>query len=252
VEEHSSLPGESPLHFLPANFTAQHGIAAVAEPLPERLSRLIPPTPIAIIERMPLDAFTDQELEGRFRDAANSPEREQYIDELFRRNYARVARWCLRFTSDRETAADLAQEVFTRVYQNLGSFQGQSKFSTWLFSIARNHCLNVVQANSRQATELKAEVDENFLSEIPDERETPYTVLERASAAKTVTEILNKSLDDTEKIVFTLHYGEEVPLETITRLLNLQNASGAKAYIVSARRKLARLVQLQRGCEKSA
>jgi hypothetical protein len=49
-----------------------------------------------------------------------------------------------------------------------------------------------------------------------------------------------------------LHYGEEVPLETITRLLNLQNASGAKAYIVSARRKLARLVQLQRACEKSA
>jgi RNA polymerase sigma-70 factor, ECF subfamily len=201
---------------------------------------------------MSLDKLTDEELAGRYRDSANSAESEKYVDELFRRNYARVARWCLRFTSDRETAADLAQEVFTRVYQNLKSFQGQSKFSTWLFSIARNHCLNVVQANSRQPTELKGDVEEDFLIEIQDQRDTPYTAMERAGAAKTVSEMLDESLDQTEKIVFTLHYGEEVPLDTITRLLNLQNVSGAKAYIVSAKRKLARLVQQRRAREKHA
>jgi RNA polymerase sigma factor (sigma-70 family) len=206
----------------------------------------------SIIGPMLLDNLTDEELARRYRESGNSAEREKYVDELFRRNYTRVARWCLRFTSDRETAADLAQEVFTRAYQNLASFQGQSKFSTWLFSIARNHCLNVVQANTRQATELKADVEENFLAEIPDERETAYTVLERASAAKTVSEMLDKSLDETEKKVFTLHYGDEMPLDSITRLLNLENASGAKAYIVSAKRKLARLVQLRNTREKNA
>jgi RNA polymerase sigma-70 factor, ECF subfamily len=200
---------------------------------------------------MPHD-LSDQELEVRYRGAATSAEREPYIDELFRRNYARVARWCLRFTTDRETAADLSQEVFTRAYQNLASFQGQSKFSTWLFSIARNHCLNVVQANTRQATELKADVEEDFLAGIPDERETPYTALERAATGEMVSEMLNQGLDETEKMVFTLHYGDDVPLDTITRLLNLQNASGAKAYIVSAKRKLARLVQQRRVREKHA
>jgi RNA polymerase sigma-70 factor, ECF subfamily len=207
---------------------------------------------VAIIERMALDNLTDEELSARYRVAGNSAEREGYIDELFRRNYARVARWCLRFAPDREAAADLAQEVFARAYQNLESFQGQSKFSTWLFSIARNHCLNVVQANKRQATELRADVEEGFLTEIPDERDTPYTVLERASAGKTVSEMMNMSLDETEKQVFTLHYGDEVPLDTITRLLNLENASGAKAYIVSAKRKLARLVQKRAAREKHA
>ena len=200
---------------------------------------------------MPLDNLTDEDLASHYRDAANSAAGEPYIDELFRRNYARVARWCLRFTSDREIAADLAQEVFTKVYQNLASFQGQSKFSTWLFSVARNHCLNVVQANARQATELKADVEEDFLSEIPYEGETPYTALERASAGKVVSEILDQSLDSTEKIVFTLHYGDEMPLDTITSLLNLKNASGAKAYIVSAKRKLARLVQQRLAREKN-
>ena len=47
----------------------------------------------------------------------------------------------------------------------------------------------------------------------------------------------------TRAVMDTLHYGEELPLNTITRLLGLDNASGAKAYIVSAKRKLARLVQ---------
>jgi RNA polymerase sigma-70 factor, ECF subfamily len=201
---------------------------------------------------MSLDKVTDEDLASGYRNTADPAEREAFIDELFRRHYARVARWCLRFNPDRETAADLAQEVFSKVYQNLGSFQGQSKFSTWLFSIARNHCLNVMLANSRQASELKADVEEDFLTQIPYEGETPYTALERAEAAKIVTEMLDKSLDNTEKAVFTLHYGDEVPLDTITRLLDLENASGAKAYIVSAKRKLAKLVQQRLAREKNA
>jgi RNA polymerase sigma-70 factor (ECF subfamily) len=199
---------------------------------------------------MPLDHLADEELAQRYREAANSTEREPYIDELFRRNYAKVARWCLRFAADREAAADLAQEVFTRAYQNMPSFRGQSKFSTWLFSIARNHCLNSVKASARQATELRADGDEEFLMEIPDERDTPYSAVERESSAREVSALLNDALDETEKVVFTLHYGDEVPLDTITRLLSLENSSGAKAYIVSAKRKLARLVQQKRAREK--
>jgi len=43
--------------------------------------------------------------------------------------------------------------------------------------------------------------------------------------------------------VFTLHYGDGMPLDAITRLLRLQNASGAKAFVVSAKRKLARATE---------
>jgi len=46
----------------------------------------------------------------------------------------------------------------------------------------------------------------------------------------------------TEARVMTLHYAEELPLDAVTQLLKLDNASGAKAYIVSAKRKLARAV----------
>jgi len=203
------------------------------------------PTPATrpnIIGPMGLPELTDEELVARYRDDANLEERELYVDELFRRNYARVGRWCLRFASDRESAADLAQEVFARAYQNLGSFQGQSKFSSWLFTIARNHCLNAIRANSREAAEQKAEVEEEFLGEIPDTRELPGDELDRQATAKQVAQLLTSALDETERTVFTLHYGEELPLDAITHMLALENASGAKAYIVSAKRKLSRWI----------
>src|SRR4051794_7533506 len=167
---------------------------------------------VAIFGPMAVEHLSDEELALRFRTTTDSADRELCINELFRRNYSKVARWCLRFTDDRETAADLSQEIFTKAYQNLHSFQGQSKISTWLFVIARNHCLNAVRSNIRQATELKADIDENFLSEIPDETASPYDEVERQSSAKLVSELLSESLDETEKVVFTLHYGEDVPL----------------------------------------
>jgi RNA polymerase sigma-70 factor, ECF subfamily len=199
--------------------------------------------PGAIIEAMSLEQLLDEELVAQYRCTAETGEREQYINELFRRNYARVGRWCLRFTEDRERAADLAQEIFVKAYQNLASFQGQSKFTTWLFVIARNHCLNAVRAAARQATELQATDSEEILLGIADDAPTPYSAVEREATAQQVRTLLNEALDETEKVIFTLHYGEDVALDAITRLLGLQNQSGAKAYIVSAKRKLARLTQ---------
>jgi RNA polymerase sigma factor (sigma-70 family) len=198
---------------------------------------------IDIIDPMSMEQLLDEELVARYRSATQADEREEYINQLFRRNYSKVARWCLRFTDDREAAADLAQEIFVKVYQSLTSFQGQSKFSTWLFVIARNHCLNAVRADAREATTLAEDDAEDILLEIADSSPTPYTHAERASFAKMVRELLNEALDETEKKVFTLHYGDDLPLDAITRLLGLENQSGAKAFIVSAKRKLARLSQ---------
>ena len=197
---------------------------------------------LVIIGPMSAEPVSDEELLARYRASEDVRERDQLVNELFRRNYSKVARWCLRFSADRESAADLAQEIFARVYENISSFQGEAKFSTWLFSIARNHCLNSIRANTREPTVLRADVEDDFLVEITDQRSDPYTNVERDSVAHQLRELLNEALDETEKVVFTLHYGEDVPLDSITRLLGLENKSGAKAYIVSAKRKLSRVV----------
>jgi DNA-directed RNA polymerase specialized sigma subunit len=100
-----------------------------------------------------------------------------------------------------------------------------------------------VRANARQATELTHDDGEEILLGIADNSPGPQSVLEQTASAQLVRKLLTEALDETEKVVFTLHYGEDVPLDAITRLLRLENQSGAKAYIVSAKRKLARLAQ---------
>ena len=60
----------------------------------------------------------------------------------------------LRFFGDPGTAEDVVQEVFVKAYRSLGSFDGRSTLSTWLFRVTRNACLDMFRAGRRQAAPL--------------------------------------------------------------------------------------------------
>jgi RNA polymerase sigma-70 factor (ECF subfamily) len=156
------------------------------------------------------------------------------FEELFSRHYERVARWCYRMTGDREAAADLAQNVFLKAHRHFDKFRGTAQFSTWLYSIARNEALNRIQRSGPLMDE------EGVLNDVAAIQAGPDELVEQRHRASRLHRFLVANLDRTERTVFTLHYGDDMPLDAITRLLRLENASGAKAYIVSARRKLAR------------
>jgi RNA polymerase sigma-70 factor (ECF subfamily) len=187
---------------------------------------------------MDLAQLSDEELLTEFR-RASADARRPIVDELFARHYERVARWCYRFSGDRDAAADLAQEVFLKAYKHLDTFRGASRFSTWLYSIVRNESYKRLQ----RIAAIPAEEDEDALVAVPTRDAGPEEIAERDSRARHLHEFLASTLDETERVVFTLHYGDDLPLDSITRLLKLDNVSGAKAYIVSAKRKLARAVQ---------
>ena len=187
-------------------------------------------------------AVSDEAIVEQYR-AAPPEARERLADELFKRHYLRVASWCYRFSGDRESAADLAQDVFLKAHRHLHTFQGSSRFTTWLYSIARHESLNRLQQRKGAPA---MEDDEEALADVPSVEPGPEDLAVRSSRARRLHAFLAETLDGTERKVFTLHYGSDMPLDAITRLLRLENASGAKAYIVSARRKLARAVGRQK------
>lgn len=176
---------------------------------------------------------SDEALVENYRHADQSTRR-AIADTLFSRHYERVSRWCFRLTGNSESAADLAQEVFLKAHRGLQAFNGQARFTTWLYTIARNEGLNRLQ---RATPEVQ---DEDILALVTDDRPAVDDVLARQGLADRLKSLLADTLDETEQAVFTLHYGDEMTLDAITRLLRLSNVSGAKAYIVSAKRKLAR------------
>lgn len=181
---------------------------------------------------MTLADLSDEDLVDAVRTAR--ADREALVNELFARHYERVARWCLRFTGDRESAADLAQDVFLKAHRHLDSFKGHSRFSTWLYTIVRNESISRLQRQSPPAD------GDAVLEELAAIEPAPDELAQRSQRADRLKRFLATTLDALERRVFVLHYGDGMPLEAISRLLRLDNASGAKAYIVSARRKVAR------------
>ena len=182
-----------------------------------------------------MQQYSDEELIARSRANGPASPSDPYVEELFLRHQRKVALWCLRYSGDREEALDLTQEVLAQTFRRLDSFQGNSKFTTWLYTVCRNHCLNHLKSRATQPDTL-GEDSLSFLA-APDGGPMEDQLARRQQLALARSWIRH-SLEETERRVFVMHFLDEMPLDSITRILGLTNPSGAKAFIVSARRKL--------------
>lgn len=187
-------------------------------------------------ESVDLDQLTDEQLVSRGREGAVA-DRQASLDVLYRRYYSKVAYWCLRICGDREQAADLAQEVFLRVQSRLESFRMESRFSTWLYTVTRSVAINRGQSERRrQASSLD---DPN--ARIPvDPRPDVEAMASESEIAGHFRTAMERDLEPLEAKVLYLHFVDGISLPAITNLLELDNRSGAKKYIVSAKRKMKR------------
>jgi RNA polymerase sigma-70 factor, ECF subfamily len=178
---------------------------------------------------------TDEDLIAQYRLSPDAPRARALLDELFRRHQTRVVTWCYRFCGERDLAADLAQDVFAKAYTSLHTFRSDAKFTTWLYVITRNRCRDELRA--RQVRPRSAPEDAIEDAGLTEEN-TALSTLDAHDARVVVQRLMRDSLDETEIRVMTLHYGHGMRLDAITAALGLTNVSGAKAFIVSAKRKL--------------
>ncbi len=87
--------------------------------------------------------------------AALKRDDEAAFERLVRLHQHRVFGLCLRMLNNTEEAEDLAQEVFLTIFKSIGTFRGESRLSTWIYRITRNHCLNRLKFLKRRAHERK-------------------------------------------------------------------------------------------------
>jgi len=85
--------------------------------------------------------------------ACQGGEREAF-DRLVEKYQRDVYRLCYRYVNNHQDANDMAQEVFLKAYRALDRFRGDSSFSTWLYRIAVNTCLNFRASRKPEAAEL--------------------------------------------------------------------------------------------------
>lgn len=98
----------------------------------------------------------DEELIAAYRNSLSS----ELLDELIRRHVGRVRAVVFQMVLDDGIADDVTQEVFLRVVRHLPTFDGRSKFSTWLYRVAMNTCHSYLERAGRSRLEFREELPE--------------------------------------------------------------------------------------------
>jgi RNA polymerase sigma-70 factor (ECF subfamily) len=160
-------------------------------------------------------------------------------DELYRRFRRRVYLWCHGYCHDRDEAVDLTQEVFIKVFTHVGAFDRRARFATWVYAIARNHCLGRL---SRQGTKWRRRLATLEGFDVEDQRCTEE--LRQAELQGSLERVLQRArsrMKNDELEAFVLHYRDGLTVNEITQTLGCTNATGARTLIQNARRKFRRL-----------
>jgi RNA polymerase sigma-70 factor (ECF subfamily) len=141
--------------------------------------------------------------------------------ELYRNKIQRLAYRMLLSTPDSE---DIVQETFIRVYLNLSHYDESQKFSTWIYRIGKNVCIDLLR-KKRPVTSLDAELsdsddDYSFYSKIASEETSPENFVLQSETQEQIRKSIDK-LADKYKTVITLYYLQELSLQEISEKLNL-------------------------------
>jgi RNA polymerase sigma-70 factor (ECF subfamily) len=187
--------------------------------------------------RTRLDDATDEELTARI---ARQPD-EDACAELFRRYSKRIYLWCFRYTHDENESVDLAQEIFIKIFRNISLFSGRSRFSTWAYQVARNHCLGEL-AKKRHAWRRRMVAVEGSAEAVLADRGT-FERLDHEEDLRRILDAAREVMGPDELEAFILHYREGLTVNEITRMLGCENVTGARTLIQNARRKFKRLIE---------
>lgn len=142
----------------------------------------------------------------------------QLLDELILQYQHRLLRYLLFLTGNRELAEDLFQETWMRVLLRGAQFNGNSRFDTWLFTIARNLVIDLRRRRSMASLEEMCEAgDEERPFEVPSQEKTPFDHLVTLESGQLVAEAL-LTLDPLHREVLVLRFHEEMSLEEIARM----------------------------------
>ena len=124
------------------------------------------------------------------------------FEELVRQYEKRVYAVALRSSGSPEDAADITQEVFLRAWRSIESFRGDSGFSTWLFRITMNLCVDHARhKNAQPQTQPLVVGEEDAERPIPDTAPTPEEHLENSELGRELAAALDEVSEEHRRIV---------------------------------------------------
>ncbi len=141
-------------------------------------------------------------------------DKEKVFKTIFQANSKKIYHLCFGYTGDDDSANDLLQETFLKVWQNLDKFREQSQISTWIYRIAVNTCLTYLKKEKKQQ---KEELTPNIID----------TTVEEFSPKQEQVRILYtciSQLEENERLIITMVM-DELPYTEIAEISGISEGN---------------------------
>lgn len=180
------------------------------------------------ISNVNIKNLSDQEVVERFMDT----QKPRYFDALYDRYSSKVFSKCLAILRDRGMAEDATQDIFTRIFTKLSTFNVEAKFSTWIYAITYNYCIDLVRKQKRLPVDSN---DEMGNLNIPTEDSNADKFFLEAEFARIKVAMDKLPVDDRE--VLMMKYKEDMSIKDICEVLD-KSESAIKMKILRAKQKV--------------
>lgn len=174
--------------------------------------------------------LNDLEVIGKYLETKDS----QYFSTLYNRYSGKVYGKCISLLKEEHLAKDATQEIFLKIFLNLSRFGALAKFSTWVYSITYNHCIDVIRKNTKSRNLFSDDMDR--VPDIEDE------VLDEKLLSMQVDQlrIVLDNIPVGDKAILLMKYQDDMQIKEIAVVLD-KSESAIKMKLKRAKHKAHRI-----------
>ena len=153
---------------------------------------------------------SDEEIVHLLMDSGN----QELFELIYTRYFKKVKDKCFSFLKDSKQAEEFANDILTKAYEKIPSFKGNSSFSSWLYSITYNYCIDYLRIKKK--LHYPNWNDSNEIPEIIDESEADFEVASYENLV-TVMELIHPE----EKVLLLMKYQDNLSIKHIAKTLRI-------------------------------
>jgi RNA polymerase sigma factor (sigma-70 family) len=154
----------------------------------------------------------------------------RYYSELYRKYSGKVYGKCLSLLKEEHQARDAMQDIFLKIFLNLGQFGAQAKFSTWVYSITYNYCIDVIRKKKKMSNIFSDEMER-----VPDLEEEVHDEELLTMEVNRLRMVLD-NIPVGDKAILLMKYQDELQIKEIAAMLD-KTESAIKMKIKRAKHK---------------